>query len=129
MTNARSIQGIIVLILATFAAIWLGISIATDQAETILQVSAVIAFIICLSLGRKVWLLIPFMAALGLQLRIPGQPSSLLLGQAIAFGFSTMLFLMRKLPFKVAITELELWMIAISLCVLQVYLRNPVSVN
>jgi hypothetical protein len=129
MTNARSIQGIIVLILATFAAIWLGISIATDQTETILQVSAVIVFIICLSLGRKVWLLIPFMAALGLQLRIPGQPSSLLVGQAIAFGFSTMLFLMRKLPFKVAITELELWMIAISLCVLQVYLRNPVSLN
>lgn len=129
MTNARSIQGIIVLILATFAAIWLGISIATDQTETILQVSAVIVFIICLSLGRKVWLLIPFMAALGLQLRIPGQPSSLLLGQAIAFGFSTMMFLMRKLPFKVAITEMEFWMIAISLCVLQVYLRNPVSVN
>jgi hypothetical protein len=40
MTNARSIQGIIILILAIFAAIWLGISIATDQAETILQVSA-----------------------------------------------------------------------------------------
>ncbi len=129
MLNSRSIQGILVLIVGTFLAIWLGLSIVTNQIETILQVVAASVLIICLFLGRRIWLLIPFMAALDLSLRIPGQPSSLLLGQMLALGFSTLLFMMRKLPFKLMWTELEAWVLILTLLVVQVYLRNPVGVN
>jgi hypothetical protein len=129
MLNSKSIQGIIVLILGLFLSIWLGLSIVTNQTETILQIIAGAAFIICLALGKKIWLVLPFMAALGIQIRIPGQPSSLLLGQIIFLGFTILLFLMRKLPIRLKFTELEFWVLIVTLCVAQTYMRNPVGVN
>lgn len=129
MFSSKSIQGIIVLILGLFLAIWLGLSIVTNQTETILQIVAAIGLIICIALGRKIWLLIPFMAALNLSLRLPGQPTSLLLGQAVVFGFATLLFLMRKITIRLKITQLEFWVIAVTLCVAQTYIRNPVGIN
>lgn len=129
MVNSRSIQGILVLIVATFLAVWLGLSIVTNQVETLVQVAGAAVLIICLFLGRRIWLLIPFMASLGLALRLPGQPSSLLLGQMLVLGFSTLLFMMRKLPFKLAFSELEVWVGVLTLLVVQVYMRNPVGVS
>ena len=129
MFNSRSIQGLIVLAAGTFLAIWLGLSIVTNQIETILQMVLAAALIGCISLGRRIWLLIPFMAAVNIGLRIPGQPTSLLLGQIMVLGFSGILFLMRKLPFKLAWTDLELWVLVITACVFQVYVRNPVGLN
>lgn len=129
MLNARSIQGIVILIAGTFLAVWLGLSIATNQIETIIQVIAAVVLIGSLALGRRIWLLIPFMGTLGLSLRIPGQPSSLLLGQALVLGFCTLLFLMRKLPFRLAWTEMEAWIVILTLFIGQVYMRNPVGVN
>ncbi|MCX8497503.1 MAG: hypothetical protein ORN51_15080 [Akkermansiaceae bacterium] len=129
MSNSKSIQGIIVLILGLFLSIWLGLSIVTNQTETILQIIAAAAFIICLGLGKKIWLLVPFMAALSIGLRIPGQPDSLLLGQILFIGFSIPQFLMRKLPYQLAWTELEYWFIVLTLVISQVYMRNPVGLN
>jgi len=129
MFNSRSIQGLLVLAVGTFLAIWLGLSIVTNQIETILQMLMAAALIGCISMGRKIWLLVPFMAALGISLRIPGQPSSLLLGQALVLGFTSLLLLMRKLPFHLAWTEIEFWILVVGALVLQVYMRNPVGVN
>lgn len=129
MLNARSIQSIIILVIGVFLAVWLGLSIATNQVETIIQVIAALVLIGCLFLGRKVWLLIPFAAALNIGLRIPGQPDSLLLAEVLVLGFSLLFFLMRKLPYKFAWTELELWILILTLFVAQVYVRNPVGVN
>ena len=129
MINSRSLQGIIVLTAGVFLAVWLGLSIATNQVETIVQVIAAAVLIGCLFLGKRIWLLVPFMAALSLSLRLPGQPSSLLLAQALVLGFCTLLFLMRKLPFQLAWTELEFWIVVLTLFVVQVYMRNPVGVN
>ena len=129
MLNARSIQGILILTIGTFLAVWLGLSIATNQVETILQVVVAVVFVICLGLGRKIWLLIPFMLTLDITLRLPGHPDSLLLGEMLVLGFCTPLFLMRKLPFKIAWTELEFWMLVVILFVVQAYLRNPIGVS
>jgi len=129
MISSKSIQGIIVLILGLFLSIWLGLSIVTNQGETIFQIIAAVAFLICISLGKKIWLLIPFTATLGIQLRLPGQPSSLLIGQLVVFGFATLLFLMRKLPIRLKFTELEFWVLIVTLCVIQTYIRNPVGIN
>jgi len=129
MTNSRSIQGIIVLIVGLILAVWLGLSIATNQTETIIQVIAAAVLITCLALGRRIWLLIPFLGSVELSLRIPGQPTTLLLAQLLVLGFSTLLLLMRKLPFRLRFTELEGWLLVLSLVILQAYLRNPVGLN
>ena len=129
MLNSRSIQGILVLIVGTFLAIWLGLSIVTNQTETILQVLAGGVLTACLFLGRRIWLLLPFLGSIELSLRIPGQPSTLLLAQLLVLGFSLLLLLMRKLPFRLHITELECWLVILTMTVLQAYLRNPVGLN
>lgn len=129
MFNSKSIQGIVVLILGIFLAVWLGLSIVTNQSETLIQIVTAIGFITCLALGRKIWLLIPFMTALDVELRLPSNPTSLLLAQVLFIGFSIPLFLIRKLPFRLEWTELEGWMLALTLLIVQVYMRNPVGVN
>lgn len=127
--DSSKIKAIIFVVFAMFVALYLGIIAATAQEETIAWVVSVATLMTCLLLGRRIWLLIPFMAALGLSLRLPGQPSSLLLGQMLVLGFSSLLFMMRKLPFKLAWTELEAWVLILTLLVVQVYMRNPVGVN
>ncbi|MEI6674206.1 MAG: hypothetical protein WCO57_03405 [Verrucomicrobiota bacterium] len=127
--DSKKIQFIILGILATFVALYLGISAATAQFETIVWVIGSTVVITCIALGRKIWLLIPFMSALGIGFRIPGQPDSGLMGQILVIGFCVPLFLMRKLPLRLAWTELEFWVLVVTLFVAQVYLRNPVGVN
>jgi hypothetical protein len=129
MFNTRTLQGIIVLVIGVFLAIWLGLSIATNQVETIIKVIAALVLIGCLFLGRRIWLLIPFAAALNIGLRLPGNPDSLLVSHLLVLGFSTLLLLMRKLPYRLVWTELEFWVLILTLFVAQVYMRNPVGMN
>ncbi len=129
MTESRSIFGIFIFAGILLFAVWLGISIVTDQIETLMYVVAGGTLLTCAALGRKIWLIIPFMSAVKLNLMIPGQPSTLLLAQILFIGFCGLLFLMRRLPFKIQITELEFWMILLTLCVVQVYIRNPAGLN
>lgn len=129
MFNSRSIQGILVLSVALFLAVWLGLSIVTNQMETLLQFVGATVLIGCLFLGRRIWLLIPLLGSMELSLRIPGQPTTLLLAQLLVLCFSILLLLMRKLPFRLYVTELELWLLILTTVILQAYLRNPVGLN
>lgn len=129
MRNSTSFQGIIVLFLAICLSLWLGISIVTNQTETILKIVGCISLIFCLLLGKKVWILVPFAMSLNLGLRIPGQPDSILVAQILVLGFSLLHLLMRKLNYRFAWTELEFWILMLSLLVIQVYVRNPVGIN
>ena len=129
MFNNRIIQSVIVFTIGVFLAIWLGLSIATDQIETILSIIAAALFLICFALGRKIWLIIPFAASLAIGLRIPGQPDTLLLAQVAFIAFSIPQFLLRKLPWRLEFTELEFWMLMLTLMIAQVYMRNPVGLN
>lgn len=126
---SRSLTGIFIFVGIIIFGLWLGISIVTDQMETLMYVAAGGTLIICVVLGRRVWLLLPFAGVLNLTLMIPGQPTTLLLAQALFVGFCGLLFLMRRLPFKIRITELEIWVILLTLCVIQAYARNPVGLN
>ena len=127
--DTSKIKVIVIGILATFVALYLGISAATAQSETIAWVVGSAVFLGCLSLGHRIWLLIPFMSALGISLRLPGQPSSALAGQLLMIGFCAPLFLMRKLPFGFVWRELEFWGFVLTLCVVQVYVRHPIGLN
>jgi hypothetical protein len=127
--DSSKIKAVLIVAVAIFAALYLGVSAATAQLETVLWVLGGLGFATCLLLGRRIWLLIPFLGALGLSLRLPGQPSSLLLAQVLVLGFSTLLLMMRKLPFRLRFTELEFWCVVLAIFVAQAYLRNPVGVS
>jgi hypothetical protein len=129
MFNTRIFQSVIAFAVGVFLAIWLGVSIVTEQTETIIKIIAAVLFVICLLLGRRIWLLIPFAASLAIGLRIPGQPDALLLAQIALIAFSIPQFLMRKLPWRLQFTELEFWMLMLTLMIAQVYMRNPVGLN
>jgi hypothetical protein len=127
--DTNRIKTILILAVATFGALYLGVSAATAQFETIAWIIGGTGLSICLMLGKKIWMIIPFMSVLNLSLIIPTRPDTGLLSQAIFLGFCTLLFLMRKLPFRIAFTELGFWTALIATCVLQTYIRNPVGLN
>ena len=127
MLNARAIQGGLILIFTVFAAIWLGSNLVTSQSETILQFSVALLLICCVFLGRRIWLLMILFSALDIPL-IRGF-STHDIGLMLFVGFSVLLFLIRKLNLKTGFGELEVWMILIGICIIQVYLRNPVGLN
>lgn len=127
--DSQKIKLIIISILALFAALYLGISAATAQMETVGWVLGAGVLITCLLLGPRIWLLIPFLGSLHLTLMIPGRPSTIAVAQTLVVFFSLLMFMTRKLPIRLRFTELEVWMFLLVLCVLQVYLRNPIGVN
>lgn len=127
--DSAKIKAILITTLVAIAALWLGLSAATAQVETGMWVSGISAVMICAILGKRVWMILPFATALNLTLMIPGQPNTILLAQALFVGFAGLLLLLRRLPYRLEITELEMWIIALCLCVGQAYLRNPVGLN
>lgn len=129
MVNTRSLTSIVVLVIGLLLAVVLGNMLVTDLTSAFLWIGLVSVTTVCILMGRRIWLLIPFMGAMDLGLRIPSQPSTLLIGQLLVLGFCTVLFLMRKIPYRLAWTELEFWVLILSLFVAQAYLRNPVGLN
>ena len=127
MVETRSIQSVLIVIIVVFVAAWLGVAVVTNQTETLLKVVAAAGFIICVFLGRRIWLLMVFLVAMNVPL-IRGI-STVDIGQAVFLGFSGMIFLMRRLPLQFKFGELEFWMILVAFTVVQVYLRNPVGLN
>ncbi len=129
MTDSRSILRLFIICGTIIFAAWLGISITTDQIETIIYLIVGATILFCALLSKKIWLLIPFMFAMNMTLPLPGLPDTGLISQILVLGFSVLLFLMRKLPLKLAWTELESWILLLTLFVAQVYMRNPVGIN
>lgn len=127
--DTAKIKALIVVIVALFAALYLGIAAATAQFEVVIWIVGGLALTICLALGRRIWLIIPFMTTLGLVLPIPGNFSTEFLAQCATILFLTLLFLMRRLPMAVRFTELEFWCLVMVLFVVQAYARNPVGLN
>ena len=127
--DSNKIKALLVLVVALCGAIYLGISAATAQFETVAWVLGGITLITCLALGRKIWLLIPFLGSLQLTLMIPGTPTTMIVGQVLVIGFTVLLFLTRQIPIHLRFSELEWWAILLGICVLQVYLRNPVGLS
>lgn len=127
--DSNKIKLIILGIVATLVALYLGITAATAQFEAIAWVMAGLVTIICIALGKRVWLLLPLMSALGITIQIPGQPSSGLLAQVLVLVFCLPIFLLRRLPWQFAMREMEAWILILTLFVVQVYVRHPVGVN
>ncbi len=127
--DSSKIKAIIVASLATFAALYLGIAAATAQLEAVGWIVGGVGLAICLLLGRRIYLLIPIMSSMRLVLPLPGNFSTDIISYGIVLGFLAMLFLLRRLPMRGGVSELEFWCGLLVLTVVQVYLRNPVGLN
>lgn len=127
--DSSKIKAVVIIIISLFAALYMGLSAATDQLVTVAWVAGGSLLVLCIALGRHIWVLIPAALALGLTLMIPGRPTALMLAQALFIPFSLMLMLMRRLPWRFRFTEMDFWIIALIGCIAQVYLRNPVGLN
>ncbi|MCX6875080.1 MAG: hypothetical protein NTW21_14910 [Verrucomicrobia bacterium] len=127
--DSSKLKVIIVATIAVFCSLYLGMAAATAQTEAISWVLGGSVLVVCVLMGRRIWLLIPFLGAVDLTLRIPGLPSTMMLAQILVLGFSVLLLAMRRLSFRLSLTELEIWIIILSLMVFQVYVRNPVGVS
>jgi hypothetical protein len=127
--DSSKLKAILIIVLAAFAALYLGVAAATAQFEAIAWIGGGLVIAVCLALGRRIWLLIPLASSLGLVLPLPGNFTTDLIANALVLGFCSVLFLMRKLPFRLQFTELEFWCLLIIACVAQAYLRNPVGLN
>jgi hypothetical protein len=53
----------------------------------------------------------------------------MLIAQILVLGFSTLLLLMRRLPYSLGFTELECWVVILTTFVVQVYMRNPTGLS
>ena len=127
MLQANAIRNGLIIIIAFVGAIWLGITIVTEQTETLIKVSAAVLLITCIFLGRRIWLLLILFTALNVPL-IRGFGTTEL-GQVLFIGFTILVTLMRRQPYRITFGEKEVWMLLLAGCVLQVYLRHPVGLN
>lgn len=127
--DSQKLKLIFIAVLALFAALYLGITAATAQVETVAWVVGGIVMSTCLILGRRVFLIIPFLASLKLVFPLPGQFSTEIIAYGLVMTFLLLCFLTRRLPLRGGITELEIWCGLVLLSVAQVYMRNPVGLN
>jgi hypothetical protein len=127
MQTGNIVKAIIVFVIGSCLALFLGIGIVTDQQQTLLQFAAVGFGLICILLGTKVWLLVVILGALNFPL-IRGLSTGQL-GQMTFLLFGTMLLMMRRLPVRFTLSEIEWWRLAIGICIAQVYIRNPAGLN
>jgi hypothetical protein len=127
MNPSLSIRAIVVFVIGVVLALWLGVSIVTDQMETLLKFAGVGLLLLCVFLGRRIWLLVVFLSALNVPL-VRGY-STVELGQCLLIGFGVLLLLMRRLPTRFIMGELEWWRLILAACIIQVYLRNPVGLG
>jgi hypothetical protein len=126
-TSSNSIRNFIIVTGALFLSIWLGVSVATDQTETVINIAGVALLLTCIFLGRKIWLLLILFTALNVPV-IRGFGTTEI-GQVLFVGFTVLMTLMRRQPFRFRFGEKEVWMLLLAGCILQVYLRNPVGLN
>lgn len=127
MTSSKSIQSILVLIFALVASVWLGVSVVTQQTETLAKVVGITLLLIGVLLGQRIWLLYIFFAALNIPI-IRGIGTGEL-GQMMMIGFCILMFFMRRFRSHWKFDELDLWRVVIILLIVQVYFRNPVGLN
>jgi len=125
--DSNKLRAVLIVCIAIAGSLYLGVGAATAQIETVMKVLGVLLILTCVFLGRKIWLL--FILFLSLDVPIIRGFSTLELGQALFICFTFLMMLMRRQPMKFHFGELEVWMLLLALCIIQVYLRNPVGLN
>jgi hypothetical protein len=95
--DSSKFKGIIIIIIAMFGALYLGVSAAMAQVEAVLWVVGGATLAVLVALGRNVWVVIPIATAFtgGITL-IPGFPQPWYAATPIIGAFMVVMFLMRS---------------------------------
>ena len=128
MTNTSSLVQTIVVGVAAFIAIYMGMTVVNSQVEAMFWVGLAAVLVVCVWLGKDIWLLIP--ATLGFNLMFPWLPGGFPPGRVailLVIGWSALLVAMRRLPLRFKFTHIELAALLVLGTILQGYVRNPVG--
>ena len=124
--DSNKLKVILVVVLAAFAALYLGIASATAQMEAIGWVVGVAFVILILALGKHVWLLIPVTIVLQGKLNfVPGSPPIWALSAGVVSIMFLMRFLMRRPDFVWRPSLIDFAILIQLLAIGQAYVRNP----
>ena len=124
--DSQKLKVVLIVILAAFGAIYLGIAAATAQMKALAWVAGIGSVIFLLSLGRHVWVLIPIsLALLGNINLIPGSPDPWWMATIAVATITAMRFLMRKTDLMTRFTWMDFAILLQVLAVGQAYMRNP----
>ena len=127
--NTNVISNIIFLIVGITLAVMIGTMVASDKLSIFIWFAIAAVLITGIALGRNIWILIILGHGLQLSLSLPGRPDTVLLSSAIFIGFASLMMLMRRIPWRGTIREMDILIFLIALTIFQVYLRNPVGIN
>lgn len=128
--DSSKLKTIVIVTLAAFTALYLGIAAATAQKEAIVWVCSAVFLAICLLLGRNIWLLIP--ATLSMKGNVnflPGTPAPWHLMTAVAAGFFLLRIATRRQSLAIKWTWMETSLALVVISILQALARNPVGVS
>lgn len=124
--DSSKIRIILIVVLAMFFAIYLGVAAAMAQTEAIAWVVGIASVIFVLSLAKNVWILIPFGLILqGTVNALPGSPPVWALGTFVTITIFTLRFAMHKREFAFKPDMLDFAILLQIIAVGQAYVRNP----
>ncbi|MCX6865331.1 MAG: hypothetical protein NTV46_03780, partial [Verrucomicrobia bacterium] len=128
--DSTKLKAILIVVIALFFALYLGIAAATAQVEVIAWVGGVLFLITCLLLGRHIWILIP--ATLGMQGGfnfIPGSPATWHIMTVVVAGFTLLRIASRQQHLRFRWTGMETAILLVALTIWQAYLRNTTGLS
>lgn len=124
--DSHKLKIILIIVLAAFFAMYLGVAAATAQLEVLAWVAGVGGAVFLLALGRHVWALIPICSVLAGTLPfIPGYPAPWYAITPLATMMLLARFLMRRNNFTYRFTWMDVLMILQIFALAQAYVRNP----
>lgn len=128
--DSNKIKVILVVVLAAFMAVFLGVTAATDKSQAVIWVTLGCTLALIVGLGNRVWILIPTTAALvGMVNAVPGTPSAWYLGVVLGGGMMGLRFLLRSNDFQWRWTWMDSLVFLHGLVLAQAYFRNPTGLS
>lgn len=126
--DSSKIKALIIVVLALFFALYLGVAAATAQLAAAAWIGGGVFLTICLFLGKNIWILIP--ATLGMRGAfnfLPGTPAPWHLMTLVVGAFFLIRLAMRTQYLHFKWTWIETGILLIALTILQAFVRNPVG--
>jgi hypothetical protein len=124
--DSTKIKVIIIAVIATIAALYLGIAAATAQTEVLIWGAGCLFLIVCLLLGRNIWLLVPLFYGINTSLRI--LPGGISLRDLAVVGVGVVMLLQiatRQSRFRIKFDTPTIGIIILIAFVTAAYIRNP----
>jgi hypothetical protein len=124
--DSSKIKALIIVVLALCFALYLGITAATAQLEAIAWVGGGIFVVICLLLGRNIWILLPaFAVCEGFFNVLPGSPEPWIFAGMVIAGMYAIRLLSKREGFVWRWSLLDAAVLLHVIWLVGVWMRNP----